>query len=171
MLANSKKRVLSLFLAFVMVFGLLPTAAFAAANDGQIGKYVELNADNTIQAGTETATSTKTIQDPNGYVIMSKDITGTDKENEFLVTLKVETTEQESTMTATSGADVVLVFDVSTSMDYTTGGTAPGGRGWKLSNTRWTALKAAAESFITGLLANSKNRVSIVIYGGWNGVF
>lgn len=38
MLANSKKRVLSLFLAFVMVFGLLPTAAFAAANDGQIGK-------------------------------------------------------------------------------------------------------------------------------------
>ena len=48
MLANSKKRVLSLFLAFVMVFGLLPTAAFAAANDGQIGKYVELNADNTI---------------------------------------------------------------------------------------------------------------------------
>ena len=171
MLANSKKRVLSLFLAFVMVFGRLPTAAFAAANDGQIGKYVELNADNTIQAGTETATSTKTIQDPNGYVIMSKDITGTDKENEFLVTLKVETTEQESTMTATSGADVVLVFDVSTSMDYTTGGTAPGGRGWKLSNTRWTALKAAAESFITGLLANSKNRVSIVIYGGWNGVF
>ena len=114
MLANSKKRVLSLFLAFVMVFGLLPTAAFAAANDGQIGKYVELNADNTIQAGTATATSTKTIQDPNGYVIMSKDITGTDKENEFLVTLKVETTEQESTMTATSGADVVLVFDVST---------------------------------------------------------
>lgn len=171
MLANSKKRVLSLFLAFVMVFGLLPTAAFAATNDGQIGKYVELNADNTIQAGTETATSTKTIQDPNGYVIMSKDITGTDKENEFLVTLKVETTEQESTMTATSGADVVLVFDVSTSMDYTTGGTAPGGRGWKLSNTRWTALKAAAESFITGLLANSKNRVSIVIYGGWNGGF
>lgn len=169
MLANSKKRVLSLFLAFVMVFGLLPTAAFAAANDGQIGKYVELNADDTIQAGTETATSTKTIQDPNGYVIMSKDITGTDKENEFLVTLKVETTEQESTMTAASGADVVLVFDVSTSMDYTTGGTAPGGRGWKLSNTRWTALKEAAESFITGLLANSKNRVSIVIYGGWNG--
>ena len=56
MLANSKKRVLSLFLAFVMVFGLLPTAAFAAANDGQIGKYVELNADDTIQAGTETAT-------------------------------------------------------------------------------------------------------------------
>ena len=171
MLANSKKRVLSLFLAFVMVFGLLPTAAFAAANDGQIGKYVELNADNTIQAGTETATSTKTIQDPNGYVIMSKDITGTDKENEFLVTLKVETTEQESTMTATSGADVVLVFDVSTSMDYTTGGTAPGWWGWKLSNTRWTALKAAAESFITGLLANSKNRVSIVIYGGWKGIF
>ena len=168
MLANSKKRVLSLFLAFVMVFGLLPTAAFAAANDGQIGKYVELNADNTIQAGTETATSTKTIQDPNGYVIMSKDITGTDKENEFLVTLKVETTEQESTMTATSGADVVLVFDVSTSMDYTTGGTAPDRWGRKLSNTRWTALKAAAESFITGLLANNKNRVSIVIYGGGN---
>lgn len=51
MLANSKKRVLSLFLAFVMVFGLLPTAAFAAANDGQIGKYVELNADDTIQGG------------------------------------------------------------------------------------------------------------------------
>lgn len=74
---------------------------------------------------------------------MSKDITGTDKENEFLVTLKVETTEQESTMTATSGADVVLVFDVSTSMDYTTGGTAPGGRGWKLSNTRWTAAEGS----------------------------
>ena len=53
MLANSKKRMLSLFLAFVMVFGLLPTAAFAAVNDGQIGKYVELNADNTIQKGTE----------------------------------------------------------------------------------------------------------------------
>ena len=64
MLANSKKRVLSLFLAFVMVFGLLPTAVFAATNDGQIGKYVELNADNTIQAGTETATSTRRSRIP-----------------------------------------------------------------------------------------------------------
>ncbi|MPM21197.1 hypothetical protein SDC9_67640 [bioreactor metagenome] len=62
------------------------------------------------------------------------------------------------TTTEPVSADVVLVVDVSTSMDYVMG-----------SGTRWSALKTAADTFIGNFLtAGSGNRVSIAAYGGSN---
>ena len=72
MLANSKKRVLSLFLAFVMVFGLLPTAAFAAGDTDQV-----------VHQGQLVSNENKTVK-----VQKTAEATG---ENEFKITLTVDT--------------------------------------------------------------------------------
>lgn len=85
-------------------------------------------------------------------------------EHEFDITLTVTPKEQTP-----AGANIVLVFDVSTSMDNTVDGTEPGENGWDKDSTRWAALKAAVDGFIAELAATANPKIysiSIVVYGG-----
>jgi len=168
----TRKRVLSLLMALVLTFSLLPTMAFAASDTSaqQItGKYATYDTTGAVQLATADS-GTYTTTDG---VTLSKTIEGTNTENVFKVTLGVTTSEEVKNYSQATGANVVLVFDVSTSMDFVRGfqgDIQPGQPGWSRSNTRWTALKSAASSFIDKLLpaGNTANRVAIVVYGGNN---
>ena len=176
------RRGLSLFLAMVMTLSLVQIGAFAGSgshnsneqikqtNSGEF-LYATFDDETGLQTGTEVTTPTKTTSDG---VTLTKRIAGVpNEENTFDITLEVTTSETLEEFTEVGGANVVLVFDVSTSMDDTTDGKSPEQRGWSLSDTRWTALKEAASAFIDSLLpaGNTKNQVSIVIYGGSNPVY
>lgn len=165
------KRLMAMVLTVCLVMGFIPVAA-GASFENQVGPYQHIGADNQAVPASPNQAATPQIKLENGSTIdMSKSIeqTGTDL---FTITLKVETTEEQKTVSTGKSADVVLVFDVSTSMDYVPGSgddIEPGDSGWSLDKTRWTALKASATEFINGLLAEgSGNRVAIVVYGGSN---
>lgn len=177
-LKHAGRRGLSFFLALVMCISLVQITAFAGnethSSAEQIkpaetaGKYLYATFDeNGNQLSAESDSATKVTSDG---VELTKRIEGTANENEFKITLEVKTKEKLTEFTDIGGANVVLVFDVSTSMDHTTDGEEPEDFGWKLENTRWTALKEAASSFIDSLMpeGNTKNQVSIVAYGGSN---
>ena len=177
-LKHMGRRGLSFFLALVMCISLVQITAFAGnethSSAEQIkpaetaGKYLYATFDeNGNQLSAESDSATKVTSDG---VELTKRIEGTANENEFKITLEVKTKEKLTEFTDIGGANVVLVFDVSTSMDHTTDGEEPEDFGWKLENTRWTALKEAASSFIDSLMpeGNTKNQVSIVAYGGSN---
>ena len=175
-LKHAGRRGLSFFLALVMCISLVQITAFAEGETSEqqikpaetAGKYLYATFDEDgKQLGVESDSATKVTSDG---VELTKRIEGTTTENEFKITLEVKTKEDLKEFTDVGGANVVLVFDVSTSMDHTTDGKEPGDFGWKLENTRWTALKEAASSFIDSLMpeGNTKNQVSIVAYGGSN---
>lgn len=163
--AGMKKRLLSLAMALSLMLGMLPSAAFAGSTDAvqeqatkQLDGYYELNDAGNI-TGNELETSVKTYED--GNVVVEKEISATGTENLFDITLRVKTTETQEEMETVTGADVVLVFDVSTSMDDPASG--------RHGPSRWSALKDSATTFIHSLLdENPQNRVSIVVYGGSN---
>lgn len=108
----------------------------------------------------------KTPTDTAGQVRFTKTVTpNAQGDGLYDVNLKVD----GDAITVNNTADIVLVLDVSTSMDDTIAGDSPGSRRWKDSDTRWKHLKAAADSFVDLILTNSKNsRIAIVVYGGTN---
>lgn len=164
------KRLISLLLLVMLVLSYVPNAAFAAGRD-VIGQYYELDENGNIIESTGTDNPEKTIVDEEtgNYVNYSKVISETGTPNEYSISFSVETTQKLDDIEVSNQADVVLVFDVSTSMDYTTAGLRPDAEGWSLDKTRWAAQKEAAKAFIEGLLVgdgNSAHQVSIVIYGG-----
>lgn len=153
-MAKMKKRVLSLAMALVMVFGLLPVTALAD------GSTVLSGAKSTAAYQYYDADGKVTTADGNWAVKMRKSAEATNDPTKFKINLEVEAKDSKQIITETKavGADVVLVFDASTSMDDAMDGS-----------TRWLQMKAAADTFITDFLAaNENNRVSIVIYGGSN---
>lgn len=95
-----KKRLLALFLAFVMAMSLLPVSVFA---DGGTGGQLQGTKDNPITANS------------NG-VTVNKYVSG-DAENGYSLTLEAYASDQLTTTTTTTPLDIVLVLDVSGSMD------------------------------------------------------
>lgn len=91
-----KKRLLALFLAFVMAMSLLPVSVFA---DGGTG-------------GTEDDPITA---NSNG-VTVNKYVSGNEKSG-YQLTLEAYASDQLTTTTTTTPLDIVLVLDVSGSMD------------------------------------------------------
>ena len=166
------RRGLSLLLAMIMCVSLVQISVFAAdkGSDQQIKPTdTYLTYDDATGEADGNASDSPEKMTADG-VKLSKSITGTDTENVFQIDLSVTTSEKLQEYESVTGANVVLVFDVSTSMDYTTDGKEPGKSGWSLSKTRWTALKKATDDFIDKFLTadNTDNQLSIVVYGGSN---
>lgn len=121
--AGMKKRLLSLAMALSLMLGMLPSAAFAfgeSSNDqimqtplGDHLYYISEN-DAVTDKTTETAQNTTT----GGNVKVSKTIAGTENENEFMVTLEVQTKQKLNETVSSPDAAVVLVLDRSGSMSY-----------------------------------------------------
>lgn len=107
----------------------------------------------------------------NAFINFSKSATQTG-DNEFEIGLKVETTDDIRNTFFSNPASVVLVLDVSTSMDSmmdldaTGREIKPGDPGWSINATRWNVTKEATKDFIEKLLRNPNNQISIVVYGG-----
>lgn len=154
------KKGIAWLLVVAMLFSIAPSL-FAAEGDPLpvIGKYVEVDANGEKVPGREFADPVKTemvLED--GEMEYSKSILPGTEDNTFDITLSVKTPMDVSTVP--SNASVLLLLDVSDSMDDTLVS-----RG---EETRWQVLKAELESFIETLLANEGNQVSIVIWGGKN---
>ena len=164
MLAKKKlNRLLSSLLAVIMVLGLLPTAAFAAApsdSADQIGQYYALDESNNLVAESAANDPAQTIE--NGAITMEKRVEATNTENQFKVTLNVTTTEDIDKLHISPSAGVVLVMDVSNSMNTVT----------SKNSTRMEDAKTAAKDFVdtfsdvTQDPANPvKRMVSVVQFG------
>lgn len=91
-----------------------------------------------------------------GVVSVSKTISGTELENVFDITLKVNTKEEIKTYYKDPDAAIVIVMDISNTMTYAFGNT-----------TRYKAAMAAAESFIDKF-ADESAGVSKIGYVAFN---
>ena len=169
-----KKRFLSAFLAFAMVFGMLPTTAFAESAPAVYGTYNE--------AGTwvQDDTCTGTLTDAETGIQVSKIATPVEgKENTYEINLTVETSTT-TTVSDPSVAAVVLVIDLSNSMKYcaTCSGNGSHERGCTHYNrqnnavttaqNRLTAAKNAALDFLkeyAGDSATASRQLAIVGFG------
>lgn len=115
-----KKRVVSLLLCLIMALSLIPTVAFAAevntpttdADKTTNGKYVN-------NVWTEDANNGYTEYN-NGKLRLYKTAEATNTDNEYTITLKVETSQTTTTTTTTANAATVLVIDTSGSMAWCT---------------------------------------------------
>ena len=96
-----KKRLLALFLAFVMAMSLLPVSVFA---DGGTSVQPQGTKDNPITANS------------NG-VTVNKYVSG-DEKSGYQLTLEAYASNQLTTTTTTTPLDIVLVLDTSGSMKY-----------------------------------------------------
>lgn len=183
-----KKRLLALFLAFVMAMSLLPVSVFAAGEGASVvnGYYNESGA---WQAG-----ESGTIVDKETGIQMSKTATpDTDDPNKYTIELEV-TTSTKTTVNDPSAAAVVLVMDLSNSMKA----CAECGQEYvhdihckhydllsrdivvKDSQTRLAVAKNAAKDFLkeyAGNSATANRQLAIVAFGttsktvfAWNNV-
>ena len=110
-MAKKFTKVMSLLLAMVMVFSMLGVTAMAYEN--QVGDY--LGYDSNGNAGGYVKESAKSIED--GKVTLSKTIEQTG-ENAFDITLQVTTTEDLEVIKKARDAAIVIVMDVSGSMQF-----------------------------------------------------
>lgn len=138
-----KKRLLALFLAFVMAMSLLPVSVFA---DGGTGGQLQGTKDNPITASKDGVTVNK-------YVSV-------DEEGNYSLTLEAYAENKVTSTTTTTPLDIVLVLDTSGSMDDPFG-NGPG--------SRLSALKTAVDSFIGKVAENAKkteanHQISIVTF-------
>lgn len=140
-----KKRLLALFLAFVMAMSLLPVSVFA---DGGTGGQLQGTKDHPITASKDGVTVNK-------YVSQGED-------GQYNLTLEAYAENKVTSTTTTTPLDIVLVLDTSGSMDESFGR----GQGSKLS-----ALKTAVSSFIDKVAENAAetdtdHQISIVKFAG-----
>ena len=109
------KRTLSLLLTAVLLLGMLPiTAAAAESSNQQIS-----NPGGTVYYDTDGTQYQEGTLGEDGIVVkMTKMVEGTTTENEFIVTLQVQTNQKLTEIPAsTPDAAVALAIDVSNSMD------------------------------------------------------
>lgn len=128
-----KKRLLALFLAFVMAMSLLPVSVFA---DGETGGQLQGTKDNPITANS------------NG-VTVNKYVSG-DEKSGYQLTLEAYAENKVTSTTTTTPLDIVLVLDTSGSMANRFDGLPAI---W--SESRIHALKTAVKSFIDKVAANA----------------
>ena len=159
-----KKRLVALIMVMALALSLVPVGATGVSKtNGDNG-----NSDTQIVNGGGTV-----YYDTNGHrvegatelnddavVAMSKTVNTTEKENEFEVTLQIQTNQKVTELSSeTPDAAVVLVIDLSASM------TESGGQG----KTRLQLVKEAAKQFIDEFASlsdgKSKCLLSIVTFG------
>ncbi|MFB2022603.1 S-layer homology domain-containing protein [Pseudoflavonifractor sp. P01025] len=138
-----KKRLLALFLAFVMAMSLLPVSVFA---DGGTGGQLQGTKDNPITASKDGVTVNKYVSQGEG--------------GQYNLTLEAYAENKVTSTTTTTPLDIVLVLDTSGSMNDSFGN----GQGSRLS-----ALKTAVDSFIGKVAENAKkteanHQISIVTF-------
>ena len=92
-----------------------------------------------------------------GSVSVSKTISGTDLENVFDITLQVQTSKNVSEITQEPDMAVVIVMDISNTMNSNFGGV-----------TRYAAAMTAAENFLDQFAANNELGISKVGYVAFN---
>lgn len=175
-----KKRILSILLALVMALSLLPTTVLAANEEPASVKYGTYGS-STVWTEDEKCAGSIVYEDKG--VKLSKVATPTANDNEYEITLTVETTTTSST-TAASAA-TVLVIDTSGSMDYCAecgkeimssmshekncsyyGKMVGNGLGaYHEYESRMDAAKAAAEVFLAAYSGRTKNSADTLNYG------
>ena len=175
------KRLLALLLTMVLMLSGIPLNAFA--EDGSVSltnEYYDVDENGEV-TGTGQGNAERTVPDTGSgaSVTYSKTAAAMSNDNEFEITLNVETMEDLAEIETTEPVSVVLVLDVSHNMDWmiepAAGGRVavmPGMSEWDVSGTCWTQLKEKAKIFIEELLAaNPENQVSITIFTGiiWSG--
>lgn len=134
-------------MTLVLMFSLLPTMAFADEGDGVVSNITHQGEVTCYDADGNPVTS------GDWAVELHKTIEATANPNQYNITLDVQVAPDKTiNTTQTVGADIVMVFDMSKSMD----------------GARWASLTAASDSFIDAMLGNGNpnhNRIAIVGYG------
>gem|GEM_PF-5205404 len=187
-MSKTKKIILSLVLAVIMMFSFLPGIVMAA--DGDDTKYYDDQGREVTDASDGYvlgANGEPTTTQSDAWVAVSKTATALTNENEYEITLTVDTKSTEE-FVPPDAASVVLVLDMSGSMYYcakcgagsATGGSANHADGCiygqgtaiQASQTRYYELIQAAIDFIDDfadkneIAENRADRyVSIVIFG------
>ena len=117
-----------------------------------------------LQSGNETASSGCQVVNPggsntsdDGRVTVSKTISGTELENVFDITLQVQTSEKISEQYEEPDMAVVIVMDISNTMNSNFGGVS-----------RYAAAMEAAEKFLDEFAENNAMGVSKVGYVAFN---
>ena len=166
------RRGLSMLMAMIMVISLIQISAFAAGSSHTSAEQIMegyFTPDDNNKTVTDNTTDTAARSTQGGNVTVSKTIAGTDKENEFLVTLEVQTKQKLSETVSSPDAAVTLVLDRSGSMNYC---AECGNESWhdwhckyyhflvwenevKDSQTRMAAAKAGAIAFVDQLLKDT----------------
>lgn len=176
-----RKRILSACMALCLMLTMLPVNALAAdppATDGSTqieGSYYTYDPqDHEFSPdGDEDPEVTNRSYEPN--VTISKEIQATDVENQFDITLTVKTDEAIEVSTKEPDAAIVLVIDVSTSMDYCAScGQFYGHAHWceNQDQTRLDAAKEAAKDFLADYAQGAEGAaryVSVIAYSDASG--
>ena len=151
--AGMKKRLLSLAMALSLMVGMVP--AISADNDAvnlQREKQI-VNTGGTRYYKADGTSGTSGNHD----VAVTKTVLPTGIENQFQIQLQVETTQNLQEISVSPDAAVVLVMDVSNSMEYSDG-----------DDSRLGNAMDAAETFLENYVqeaGDAKRMVSIVEFG------
>ena len=157
------KKLFAIFMIAMMLMCFMPSAAFAdqiSTNSApmtsgvQIGNYYEVD-DNTGELPKKPKLKGATQQSyEDGQVLVNKTITGTNTENVFDVNLEVITKDKIKQTEVSEDAAVVLVIDVSASMD---------------EDGRIGKAKEAAQAFINSFAdaeSTAQRKIAIVKFSG-----
>lgn len=139
------------------LFGLTAIAAEPTSSHDQIADQGRVRY--FTKTGTEIVGPPPPALGSTAVVSTEKRVTGTDTENEFLVTLDVKTSVDISEVKISSDAAVVLVLDTSSSMLGKDNGE---------NSTRIDLLKASANQFLDSYVkeaGDAKRYVSLVTFG------
>ena len=110
-----KKKLVALFLVAVMALSIMPAAL--AAN-GNLTTAKQIDDPGGLIYYNDIGGTSAALTDKNFVVSTSKTIDALENENEFKITLKVETVEEVKNFSLSPDLAVALVIDVSTSMQY-----------------------------------------------------
>lgn len=141
------KRALALVLALVMALSLVALPSFAAGEGDSAG-----NGSPRVEYAGESGKN-------NGGLVMSKTVTKGEGDDQFLLTLEAYATGETRTETKDIPMDIVLVLDVSGSMDERINGSG--------SQYKIDVLKSAVKGFIDKVAEKSPNSsIAVVKFAG-----
>ena len=147
----------------------LDASAYTVTASGGAGQSVDVTPDENGNAKTNTVAVsavpylTVTNTRPLGVPTHRKSISAQCDE-QCMYDLSLDVTGASTGSSSQQSADVVIVLDKSTSMNYNMNGD------YQYGTSRWTTAKNAIGTLLDGLLGEGKdNRVSLVTFSGSNG--